>query len=78
MAADPEARPTLIINPPDDADFRTLTTGLVDDGIRAPAALERRLRDIHPFAIVRPRDLVGEQVTVWYVYRDGRWIGSRH
>src|SRR5436190_1657751 len=38
MAADPETRPTLIINPPDDADFRTLTTGLVDDGIGAIAA----------------------------------------
>jgi hypothetical protein len=76
MAEDPDNRPVLVLNPPDDLAFRDLATALMDDGIRAPASLQARLREEHPHAIVRPRDLVGEQVPVWYVYRDGRWVGA--
>ena len=76
MAADSERPPLLIVNPPDDAAFRKLATRLIDEGVRLPALLQGRLRERHPHAIVRPRDLVGEQTPVWYVYRDGRWVGS--
>jgi len=38
--------------------------------------LQRRLRDRFPRAIVRPRELAGERLEIWYVYRDGRWIRS--
>jgi len=76
MDAVSDDRPVLVLNPPDDAGFRNHANGLIDGGVRAPAELETRLREHHPHAVVRPRDLVGEQVPVWYVYRDGRWIGS--
>jgi len=70
-------RPVLVLNPPDDPGFRALAVGLMDDGVRVPGDLEDRLRERHPHAVVRPRDLAGEQMSVWYVYRDGRWIGSK-
>jgi hypothetical protein len=76
MEAEADSRPVLVLNPPDDPVFRELATGLIDEGVRAPAVLEVRLRERHPDAVVRPRDLVGERVSVWYVYRDGRWIAS--
>ena len=76
MADDSERPPVLVLNPPDDREFRDLATRLIDEGVRAPASLQRRLRERHPHAIVRPRDLVGEQTSIWYVYRDGRWVGS--
>jgi hypothetical protein len=76
MAADTERPPVLVVNPPDDLEFRALATRLVGDGARAPATLQGRLREHHPYAIVRPRDLAGEPNSVWYVYRDGRWVGS--
>ena len=76
MEAESEDRPVLVLNPPDDREFRDLAAGLIDEGVRAPGVLEDRLRDRHPYAVVRRRDLVGERVAVWYVYRDGRWKGS--
>jgi hypothetical protein len=76
MATDPEHPPTLVLNPPDDDAFRSYALGLVEDGIGAPSALEERLRQRYPAAIVRPRELAGEQAQIWYVYRDGRWVRS--
>ena len=76
MAADTERLPILVLNPPDDPDFVDLAARLLDEGALAPALLQGRLREHHPHAIVRPRDLIGEQTPVWYVYRDGRWVGS--
>jgi hypothetical protein len=76
MASDPARPPVLVLNPPDDLAFRELATGLIDDGVDTPAALQRRLREQHPYAVVRPRDLVGERTSVWYVYRDGRWVAG--
>jgi hypothetical protein len=76
MEVESDDRPVLVLNPPNDPEFRDLATGLIDEGVRAPGVLEDRLRDRHPHAVVRRRDLVGEQVAIWYVYRDGRWIGS--
>jgi hypothetical protein len=76
MADDSERPPVLVLNPPDDPEFRDLAARLLDEGVRAPGLLQGRLRERHPYAVVRPRDLVGEQTPVWYVYRDGRWVGS--
>jgi hypothetical protein len=76
MAEEPENRPVLVLNPPGDLEFRDLAKALIDAGIRAPGVLQVRLRERHPRAVVRPRDLVGEQLPVWYVYRDGRWVGA--
>ena len=74
MVPEHEARPTLVLNPPDDADFRSVALALVEDGAADPARLQARLRDRWPLAIVRRRDLAGEQAQIWYVYRDGHWV----
>jgi hypothetical protein len=68
-----EDRPTLVLNPPDDRDFEAFVTSVVDTAADA-AQLERSLRHRYPRAIVRPRDLAGERVEIWYVYRDGHWV----
>jgi hypothetical protein len=66
-------RPMLIVNPAADREFREFAAaGLRPDD--DPKALEARLRVRFPKAIVRARDLSGEQVVVWYVYREGRWV----
>lgn len=66
-------RPTLVLNPPDDRDFEAFVTGLSRDEHRSER-LEQGLRTRYPRAIVRPRDLAGERLQVWYVYRDGHWV----
>lgn len=68
-------RPMLIASPRDDAAFREFAEQLVANGATAEDALEVALRDRYPNAVVRARDLAGERVLVWYVYRDGRWRG---
>ena len=74
MASDPDPRPTLILNPADDETFRLSAERLVEDGIVMPAALEQALRRRWPSVLVRPRELAGEHLPVWYVYRDGHWV----
>ena len=69
-------RPALLLNPPDDRGFASFAHDLVDDGVRTPDELEHQLRERHPFAVVRRRELVGEPSETWYVYRDGRWVAS--
>ena len=44
------------------------------DGVTEPDALQTRLRETHPSAVVRARELAGETSEVWYVYRDGHWV----
>ena len=78
MASDINPRPTLVLNPPDDLRFRSLAVGFHEDGAVSPATLEAQLRREYPRAIVRRRDLVGEQTQIWYVYRDGRWVRPGH
>lgn len=69
-------RPIIVANPRDDGAFRALIDiVLLSDGLRA-SDLEVALRTRYPDAIVRPRELAGELVDVWYVYRDGHWIRS--
>lgn len=66
-------RPVLIASPRDDDAFRELAEQLVANGAAAAEALEVALRIRYPKAVVRARDLTGERVVVWYVYREGRW-----
>jgi hypothetical protein len=66
----------LVLNPPDDDDFDAYVRTVADDGVRRPDQLEARIRRRYPRAVVRRRELVGERVDVWYVYRDGHWIRS--
>jgi DNA-binding transcriptional LysR family regulator len=66
-------RPVLVLNPRMDRQFVAAADGIVDDGVVAAGELQARLRLRWPDAVVRPRGLSGEQPTMWYVYRDGRW-----
>jgi hypothetical protein len=74
MASEPNSSPTLVLNPPDDAEFGQFADSLMVDGQVDPRALQVRLRQRFPQAIVRPRELAGEQAQIWYVYRDGHWV----
>lgn len=69
-------RPVLIASPGDDAAFRELAHEELENGAATAGALEVGLRARYPKAVVRPRDLTGERVVVWYVYREGRWTRS--
>ncbi len=73
----PHPRPLLVLNPTDDTEFRTIVREMLD-GATSPAVLQGRLREQHPRAVVRARGLSGEPAETWYVYRDGRWVGSGH
>jgi hypothetical protein len=66
-------RPILVLNPRIDRRFTEAASEIVEAGVRSPVELERQLRERWPRAVVRPRGLSGEQPTMWYVYRDGRW-----
>jgi hypothetical protein len=66
----------LVLNPADDREFEAFVAS-VHDPVAGSDVLEHGLRRRYPHAIVRPRDLSGESVSVWYVYRDGHWIPSR-
>ena len=68
--------PTIIINPRDDVRFSELVDRSVLSGVESPDTLERLLRRVYPRAVVRRRELAGEQVEVWYVYREGRWVSG--
>ena len=70
-------RPTLVINPMTDRAFVTLAEGLAEDGVATTEALEAALRVRYPRAAVHARDLAGELITIWYVYRDGHWTNPQ-
>ena len=74
MVSETEPRPTLVLNPPDDRDFRASAEQVIESGVVEPTMLQDRLRGRWPDALVRPRELAGEQAQIWYVYRDGHWI----
>ena len=65
--------PVLITNPPDDVRFRDFAEASVGEPAET-TRLQAIIRTRYPEAVVRARDLSGEQLTVWYVYRDGRWV----
>lgn len=66
-------RPILLPNPVGDRGFVDYVTEVASD-VDAPEELQKRLRVKYPAAIVRLRDIDGEQGVTWYVYRDGRWV----
>jgi hypothetical protein len=74
MVAESEPGPTLVLNPADDMEFRTIAESLVAAGIARADALQEGLRRHFPYALVRPRELAGERAQIWYVYRDGHWV----
>jgi len=69
----------LIISPTDDAAFVAACQAAVGIGT-SPAQLQSALRAAYPRVVVRRRELMGERFTIWYVYRDGRWVppGTRN
>ena len=64
-----------MINPVSDPAFATAANGALDTSWTSEA-LADALRAQYPAVIVRPRELSGETLIVWYVYRDGHWVGS--
>lgn len=72
--AGPGAEPTLVLNPDDDEEFAASAWGLVAEGAMTAPQLEAGLRQTYSNARVRRRELSGEAVEVWYVYREGHWI----
>jgi len=75
-ADDARRRPMIVANPPGDQEFRQVIDRFLLAGGGEPRDLEATLRTSYPQAVVRPRELAGEHFEVWYVYRDGHWIGS--
>ena len=69
-------QPTIVRNPAGDREFAAAIDAALTAGIADPAELEARLREAYPRAVVRPRGLAGEERSVWYVYRDGRWTSE--
>ncbi len=74
MVHEPDRRPTLVLSPADDAQFCAVVERLFDDAPSKPDLLQALLRRQYPHAVVRPRELAGEQIEMWYVYRDGHWV----
>lgn len=68
------AKPTIVRNPSNDLAFQQAIEGILDSDAIDPAAVQERLREQYPRAVVRPRELDAERTPVWYVYREGRWI----
>jgi hypothetical protein len=66
-------RPILVLNPRSDRSFVTYVDHLSREELTTAAALQAQLREQFPGAVVHPRGLSGEDVTMWYVYRDGHW-----
>ncbi len=67
---------TIIRNPADDTEFAEAIEQALAAGLGDPAAVEARLRERYPRALVRPRDLDAESSPTWYVYREGRWVSG--
>jgi len=68
--------PLLMVNPRSDRDFTALVDALVHLGVADPGELEARLRERYPRVAVRERTISDEREVTWYVYRDGRWMGT--
>ena len=68
------AEPALLTNPADDGAFREEALAALHLHI-TPAGLEAALRRRYPRIAVHVRELVHEPFVVWYVYREGRWLG---
>ena len=69
-------RPTLMINPTSDETFKRATRSASDEAAGDIRDAQRRLRRSYPRAVIRARDLAGESIVVWYVYREGVWVSG--
>ena len=63
---------TVVINPVTDAEFEAHVKSLLPEVV-TPESLEEALRPQYPRVVVHRRELSSEPITMWYVYRDGRW-----
>ena len=72
-----QAQPILVLNPRSDRSFVTYVDHVARDGLTSAAALQARLRQQFPRAVVHARGLSGEDVVMWYVYRDGHWTSDQ-
>ena len=70
MAEARHARVT--VNPSSDDEFYRLVERLARE-VSDARALERRVRERYPAAVVVRSVLSGEPADSWYVYRDGHW-----
>jgi len=75
MSAAEPLKPTLVVNPADDGLFAEFAQIIVDDDTMTIAEFERHLRTVYPRAAVHARLLAAEPGLIWYVYREGRWVG---
>ena len=68
--------PILILNPADDVAFRRRRgpPSTIRPARRTDPGAQAALRRHYPRVAVHPRDLTGEPMTVWYVYREGHWV----
>lgn len=64
----------LVLNPRTDDAFVAFAEATLADGVVTPDDFQERLRERYPRAVVRQRELASEPVTIWYCYRDGRWV----
>ena len=64
----------LVLNPRNDASFVAFAEAALADGVTTPEDFQVRLRARYPQAVVRLRELASEPFTIWYCYRDGRWV----
>lgn len=71
-----QARPILVLNPRQDGAFGGAAQTLLDHDGPSLEALQSSLRQTYPNTVVRARDLSGEAIVTWYVYREGHWINS--
>jgi hypothetical protein len=73
LGAQLKPQPILVLNPRSDRSFVTYVDHLSREELTTAAALQARLREQFPRAVVNERGISGEDVTMWYVYRDGHW-----
>jgi hypothetical protein len=69
-------RPVVVRNPSKDTAFAAAIDALLAEGLLDLDRFQERLRQEYPNVLVRPRDLAGERVRVWYVYREGHWVSD--
>ena len=71
-----DARPILVLNPRHDGAFADAAQTLLDHDAPSLEALQSSLRQTYPNAVVRARELSGETIVAWYVFREGHWING--
>jgi hypothetical protein len=70
-------RPVLVLNPPDDTAFESSVQDALGTQPEDFRAFQNALRRSYASAAVHVREIADEPTVIWYVYRDGRWVGPR-